>query len=95
MIGQHQLVLMGSGFQISRLHLYLVSGVNLHCSRSHSEPMPRPDNFKNLNINIEVLNRSQERVEIKTMIQKKRSGQKSNEGYCNYHTNGDPITNKI
>ena len=75
---------------------YLVSGINVHCSRSRSEPMLRPDDLKNLDIDIEVLNGSQERVEIETMIQKKkRSGQKSNEGYCNYHTNGHPIINKV
>ena len=57
--------------------------------------MLRPDDFKNHDIDIEVLNGSQERVEITTMIQKKRYGQKSNEGYCNYLTNGHPIMDKI
>ena len=57
--------------------------------------MPSPDDLKNLDIDIELLDGSQERVEIETMIQKKRYGQKLNEGYRNYHTNGDPIINKI
>ena len=68
MIGRHRLVLMGSGFRISRLRLYLISGVNLHCSRSRSEPTTGPDDLENHDIDIEVLDGSQERVEIETMI---------------------------
>ena len=50
---------------------YLRSGINLHHSHSRSEPTPRPDDLKNHDINIEVLDRSQERVEISTRIQKR------------------------